>query len=39
MTLLFRLLRKTIAWLDFILFTLLIYLLSWLPWRGSHPGP
>ncbi|HCY63980.1 MAG TPA: hypothetical protein DHV59_14355 [Oxalobacteraceae bacterium] len=32
-----RLLRKTIGWIDFIVFTALLYLLSWLPWRGKHP--
>jgi 1-acyl-sn-glycerol-3-phosphate acyltransferase len=37
MVLLFRLLRKAAGWIDFILFTALVYLLSWLPWRGKHP--
>lgn len=37
MLLLLRLLRKIIGWIDFILFTALMYLLSWLPWRGTHP--
>src|SRR5258706_679524 len=37
MVLLFRLLRKAAGWIDFIAFTALIYLLSWLPWRGKHP--
>jgi 1-acyl-sn-glycerol-3-phosphate acyltransferase len=37
MLLVLRLARKIIGWVDFILFTLLIYLLSWLPWRGKHP--
>jgi len=37
MLLLLRLLRKTIAWLDFIAFTALMYALTWLPWRGQHP--
>jgi len=32
-----RLLRKIAGWLDFILFTALLYLLTWLPWRGKHP--
>ncbi len=34
---LLRLLRKTVGWIDFIAFTALLYLLSWLPWRGKHP--
>ncbi|MGZ3238021.1 MAG: lysophospholipid acyltransferase family protein [Burkholderiaceae bacterium] len=37
MLLLLRLLRKIIGWVDFILFTTLMYALSWLPWRGTHP--
>lgn len=37
MLLLLRLIRKIIAWIDFILFTLVMYLLSWLPWSGAHP--
>jgi 1-acyl-sn-glycerol-3-phosphate acyltransferase len=37
MLLLLRLLRKIVGWVDFVLFTLLLYLLSWLPWRGKHP--
>lgn len=37
MLLLLRLMRKFVAWVDFILFTALLYLLSWLPWRGTHP--
>jgi len=32
-----RFLRKLIGWVDFILLTLLVYLLSWLPWSGTHP--
>jgi 1-acyl-sn-glycerol-3-phosphate acyltransferase len=32
-----RVLRKIIGWIDFIVFTALLYLLSWLPWRGKHP--
>lgn len=32
-----RFLRKTIGWIDFLGFTALLYLLSWLPWRGKHP--
>jgi 1-acyl-sn-glycerol-3-phosphate acyltransferase len=35
--LLFRLVRKTAGWVDFILLCLLVYLLSWLPWPGKHP--
>lgn len=38
MLFLLRLLRKTLAWIDFLAFTLLIYLLSWLPWPGARPG-
>src|SRR3989304_7308259 len=34
---LLRLLRKLVGWVDFIAFTLLMYLLSWLPWPGTHP--
>lgn len=34
---LLRLCRKIIGWLDFIVFTLFIYLLAWLPWPGKHP--
>lgn len=37
MLLLLRLLRKLVGWMDFILFTTLMYLLSWLPWPGKHP--
>lgn len=32
-----RWLRKTLGWIDFVIFTALLYLLSWLPWRGKHP--
>ena len=32
-----RLLKKALGWADFVAFTLLIWLLSWLPWRGKHP--
>ncbi|WP_158592286.1 lysophospholipid acyltransferase family protein [Noviherbaspirillum sedimenti] len=32
-----RLLRKIAGWLDFIVFTALLYLLTWLPWPGRHP--
>ena len=34
---LLRLMRKVIGWVDFIAFTMLMYLLSWLPWPGIHP--
>jgi lyso-ornithine lipid O-acyltransferase len=34
---LLRLLRKIIGWMDFIAFTALMYLLSWLPLRGTRP--
>ena len=37
MRLLLHLIRKFVAWLDFLLLTLLVYLLSWLPWPGTHP--
>src|SRR5882672_7654226 len=37
MFLFFRLVRKIVAWADFIAFTSLMYLLSWLPWHGTHP--
>jgi lyso-ornithine lipid O-acyltransferase len=37
MVLLLRLLRKLLGWADFIVFTTLMYLLSWLPWPGIHP--
>lgn len=37
MVLLFRLVRKIVGWADFIAFTSLMYLLTWLPWRGKHP--
>jgi 1-acyl-sn-glycerol-3-phosphate acyltransferase len=38
MVLLLRLIRKIIAWADFIAFTALMYLLAWLPWPGRHPA-
>lgn len=34
---LLRLLRRIVGWLDFVVFTAFMYLLSWLPWRGTHP--
>jgi 1-acyl-sn-glycerol-3-phosphate acyltransferase len=34
---LLRLMRKLVGWVDFTAFTLLMYLLSWLPWLGTHP--
>lgn len=34
---LLRLLRKIAGWVDFIVFTVLLYLLTWLPWPGRHP--
>ena len=34
---LLRWLGKLIAWLDFILVSVLVYALSWLPWPGRHP--
>ena len=37
MVILLRLLIKVIAWIDFIAFSILLYLLSWLPWPGRHP--
>jgi 1-acyl-sn-glycerol-3-phosphate acyltransferase len=37
MLLLLRLLRKIVGWIDFILLTALVYLLSWLPTRGTNP--
>jgi 1-acyl-sn-glycerol-3-phosphate acyltransferase len=37
MLLLLRLIRKIVCWVDFILLSLLLYLLAWLPWPGRHP--
>lgn len=37
MLLLLRLLRKLVGWVDFILVSILVYLLAWLPWSGTHP--
>jgi lyso-ornithine lipid O-acyltransferase len=38
MFLFFRLIRKIVAWADFIAFTSLMYALSWLPWRSTVPA-
>ncbi len=32
-----RWLRKLFGWIDFVLFTTLLYLLTYLPWRAPHP--
>src|SRR5262245_54444590 len=37
MRLLLRFIRKLIAWIDFILMSVLVYGLAWLPWPGTHP--
>ena len=37
MLLLLRLIRKMVAWVDFILLSVVVYLLSWLPWPRKHP--
>ncbi len=37
MILLLRFLWRLLAIADFVAFTGLMYLLSWLPWRGRHP--
>lgn len=41
MLILLRLMRKVIAWIDFIVFTTVLYLLAWLPWpekrASAHP--
>jgi len=37
MLLLLRLLRKILGWVDLIVFTVFLYLLSWVPWKGRHP--
>ena len=34
---LLRLLRKLLGWVDFVLVSLLVYLLAYLPWSGPHP--
>ncbi len=38
MLLILRLARKIVGWIDFIGLTALLYLLTWLPWRGRHPA-
>jgi 1-acyl-sn-glycerol-3-phosphate acyltransferase len=37
MRLLLRLIRKFVAWLDFIVLCVVVYALAWLPWPGRHP--
>ena len=37
MLFLLRLIRKIVGWIDFILLSILVYLLAWLPWPGKHP--
>jgi 1-acyl-sn-glycerol-3-phosphate acyltransferase len=37
MLFLLRFVRKLVGWVDFILLTILVYLLAWLPWPGTHP--
>src|SRR5258708_6051128 len=37
MTLLFSLIVRTVVGIDVILFTLLVYLVCWVRWAGSHP--
>ena len=37
MLVLLRLIRKIIGWVDFILLSIVVYLLAWLPWPGKHP--
>lgn len=37
MTPLLRLLRRTIAGIDLLLLTVILYSLAWLPWPGRHP--
>lgn len=34
---LLRFIRRVLGCLDFIVFTSFLYVLSWLPWRGTHP--
>src|ERR1043165_7890463 len=37
MLLALRFLRKVVGWVDFILVSVVVYLLAWLPWPGRHP--
>lgn len=37
MLLLLRLVRRIAGWVDFVLLSIVVYLLAWLPWRGRHP--
>ncbi|MDH4191434.1 MAG: 1-acyl-sn-glycerol-3-phosphate acyltransferase [Betaproteobacteria bacterium] len=37
MLLLLRLIRKILGWVDFTIFTAVMYPLAWLPWPGRHP--
>ena len=37
MLLLLRLVRRIAGWVDFVLLSVVVYLLAWLPWPGRHP--
>jgi len=37
MLLLLRLVRRIAGWVDFVLLSVVVYLLAWLPWPGKHP--
>lgn len=37
MLLLLRFMRKVVGWVDFLALTVVVYLLAWLPWPGTHP--
>ncbi|MCB1909574.1 MAG: 1-acyl-sn-glycerol-3-phosphate acyltransferase [Rhodocyclaceae bacterium] len=37
MLILLRALRKALGWVDFVVLTAVVYLLTYLPWRGRHP--
>ena len=37
MRLLLNSIRKLVAWIDFILLSIVVYVLAWLPWPGTHP--